>query len=189
MKKLRTNIRMYILFFIAIIISLLILLSFSSASVENIKIGSKAPSFKLLNQDGELVSLSNYKGKNLVIYFFPKAFTPGWTKQACGFRDEYYAYRRNNIEIVGISYDNQKKQKEFSKKYNLSFPLLADVDATVSKLYGVDTYFFPKRVTFLINKDGVVFDIIKNISLDNYANKIIQLFKTNNLITNSNEKK
>tara|TARA_B100000945_G_scaffold111933_1_gene88677 strand:- start:3297 stop:3488 length:192 start_codon:yes stop_codon:yes gene_type:complete len=63
------------------------------------------------------------------------------------------------------------------------------VDATVSKLYGVDTYFFPKRVTFLINKDGVVFDIIKNISLDNYANKIIQLFKTNNLITNSNEKK
>ena len=77
MKKLRTNIRMYILFFIAIIISLLILLSFSSASVTNIKIGSKAPSFKLLNQDGELVSLSNYKGKNLVIYFFPKAFTPG----------------------------------------------------------------------------------------------------------------
>ena len=63
------------------------------------------------------------------------------------------------------------------------------MDATVSKLYGVDTYFFPKRVTFLINKDGVVFDIIKNISLDNYANKIIQLFKTSNLITNSNEKK
>ena len=63
------------------------------------------------------------------------------------------------------------------------------MDATVSKLYGVDTYFFPKRVTFLINKDGVVFDIIKNISLDNYANKIIQLFKTNKLITNSNEKK
>ncbi len=77
MKKLRTNIRMYILFFIAITISLLILLSFSSSSVTNIKIGSKAPNFKLLNQDGELVSLSNYAGKNLVIYFFPKAFTPG----------------------------------------------------------------------------------------------------------------
>tara|TARA_B100000945_G_scaffold111933_1_gene88678 strand:- start:3633 stop:3866 length:234 start_codon:yes stop_codon:yes gene_type:complete len=77
MKKLRTNIRMYILFFIAVVISLLILLSFSSSPVTNIKIGSKAPSFKLLNQDGELVSLSNYKGKNLVIYFFPKAFTPG----------------------------------------------------------------------------------------------------------------
>ena len=77
MKKLRTNIRMYILFFIAITISLLILLSFSSSSVTNIKIGSKAPNFKLLNQDGDLVSLSNYAGKNLVIYFFPKAFTPG----------------------------------------------------------------------------------------------------------------
>ncbi len=177
MKKLRTNIRMYILFFVTIFISLLILLSFSSSSVSNIKIGSKAPNFKLFNQNGELVSLSDYKGKNLVIYFFPRAFTPGWTKQACGFRDEYDEYRRNKIEIIGISYDTQKKQKEFSKKYNLSFPLLADIDAAVSKLYGVDTYFFPKRVTFLINKDGVVFDIIKNIGLDDYANKIIQIFK------------
>ena len=189
MKKLRTNIRMYILFFVTIFISLLILLSFSSSSVANIKIGSKAPNFKLFNQDGEPVLLSDYKGKNLVIYFFPKAFTPGWTKQACGFRDEYDEYRRNNIEIVGISYDNQKKQKEFSKKYNLSFPLLADVDATVSKLYGVDTYFFPKRVTFLINKDGVVFDIIKNVSLNNYADQIIKIFKKNNLKNIINDKK
>tara|TARA_Y100001970_G_scaffold79837_1_gene101508 strand:+ start:782 stop:1015 length:234 start_codon:yes stop_codon:yes gene_type:complete len=77
MKKLRTNIRMYILFFVTIFISLLILLSFSSSSVSNIKIGSKAPNFKLFNQNGELVSLSDYKGKNLVIYFFPRAFTPG----------------------------------------------------------------------------------------------------------------
>ena len=152
------------LFFIAIIISLLILLSFSSASVTNIKIGSKAPSFKLLNQDGELVSLSNYKGKNLVIYFFPKAFTPGWTKQACGFRDEYSEYSKHDIEIIGISYDTKKRQKEFASRYNLLFPLLSDLDASISKLYGVDTYFFPKRVTFLINKDGVVFDIIKNMS-------------------------
>jgi len=67
------------------------------------------------------------------------------------------------------------------------FPLLSDSHATVSKLYGVDTYFFPKRVTFLINEDGVVFDIIKNVSLDNYANKIIQVFKNNNLIINSND--
>jgi peroxiredoxin Q/BCP len=74
------------------------------------------------------------------------------------------------------------RQKNFSKKYNLQFPLLSDSDASISKLYGVDTYFFPKRVTFLINKDGVVFDIIKNISLDNYANKIIQIFEKNNLI-------
>tara|TARA_Y100000588_G_C14174258_1_gene890612 strand:+ start:957 stop:1202 length:246 start_codon:yes stop_codon:yes gene_type:complete len=76
------------------------------------------------------------------------------------------------------------RQKEFSKKYNLEFPLLSDSDASIAKLYGVDTYFFPKRVTFLINKDGVVFDIIRNISLNNYAEQIIEIFKKNNLITN-----
>jgi len=173
---------MYILFFITIIISLFLLLSFSSSSSNNMKIGVKAPEFQLFNQNGKLISLSDYEGKNLVIYFFPKAFTPGWVKQACGFRDEYSEYNKYNIEIIGISYDNQKRQKNFSDRYNLSFPLLSDSDASVSKLYGVDTYFFPKRVTFLINKDGVVFDIIKNISLDNYANKIIQIFEKNNLI-------
>jgi len=178
---------MYILFFITIVISLLLLLSFSSSSVNEIEIGIKAPEFQLFNQDNELISLSNYKGKNLIIYFFPKAFTPGWVKQACGFRDEYEQYRKNNIEIIGISYDRKNRQKEFSKKYDLSFHLLSDSDATVSKLYGVDTYFFPKRVTFLINEDGVVFDIIKNMSLDDYANRIIQVFKNNNLIINSND--
>ena len=187
MKKLRANIKMYILFFITIVISLLLLLSFSSSSNNELEIGIKAPDFQLFNQDEKLISLSDYQGKNVIIYFFPKAFTPGWVKQACGFRDEYEKYRKYNIEIIGISYDSKKRQKEFSKRYNLLFPLLSDSDATVSKLYGVDTYFFPKRVTFLINEDGVVFDIIKNVSLDNYANKIIQVFKNNNLIINSND--
>ena len=184
MKKLRANIKVYILFFITIVISLLLLLSFSSSSANEIKIGVKAPEFQLFNQNNELVSLSDYKGKNLVIYFFPKAFTPGWVKQACGFRDEYSEYSKHDIEIIGISYDTKKRQKEFANRYNLLFPLLSDLDASISKSYGVDTYFFPKRVTFLINKDGVVFDIIKNISLDNYGNKIIQIFKKNNLINN-----
>ncbi len=77
MKKLRANIKMYILFFITIIISLFLLLSFSSSSSNNMKIGVKAPEFQLFNQNGKLISLSDYEGKNLVIYFFPKAFTPG----------------------------------------------------------------------------------------------------------------
>lgn len=188
MKKLKENLKMYILFIITIVISLVLFLSFSSSSVNKLEIGTNAPKFELYNQDNELISLSDYAGKNLIIYFFPKAFTPGWVKQACGFRDEYKEYSENKIEIIGISYDTQKRQKEFSQRYNLSFPLLSDADASVSKLYGVDTYFFPKRVTFLINEDGVVFDIIKNISLDNYANKIIQIFKNNNLISKPNDK-
>ena len=88
---------------------------------------------------------------------------------------------------MGISYDSKERQKEFSRKYNLSFPLLSDSDAQVSKLYGVDTFFFPKRVTFLINEEGVVFDIIKNISLNDYAKKIIKIFKHNNKIKSIND--
>ena len=181
MKKIKENIKMYTLFIITVIISIVLLLSFTSSNINDLQVNQKAPDFKLYNQNAELVSLSDYAGKNLIIYFFPKAFTPGWVKQACGFRDEYKQYRDNNIEILGISYDTKERQKEFSQKYNLSFQLLSDVDAKVSKLYGVDTYFFPKRVTFLINEEGVVFDIIKNISLDDYAKKIIQIFKNNKI--------
>ena len=180
--------KMYIIIFITIIISAALFLAFTNKSNNEIEIGSKAPNFKLFNQDSELVSLSDYNGKNLVIYFFPKAFTPGWVKQACGFRDEYEDFNKYNIEIIGISYDTKEKQKEFSKRYNLTFPLLSDIDAKVSKEYGVDTYFFPKRVTFLINKDGVVFDVIKNVSLEDYGTKIIQAFKEKKLIENINGK-
>ena len=179
--------KIYILFIITITISLLFFLAFSNPISSQLKIGDKAPYFELYNYDNTMITLDQYRDKNLVIYFFPKAFTPGWTKQACGFRDNYEIYKANNIEVIGISYDNVLRQKNFSKKYNLQFPLLSDSDASISKLYGVDTYFFPKRVTFLINKDGVVFDIIKNISLDNYAEKIIEIFKKNNLTTNAND--
>ena len=169
---------MYILFIsiaIALILSFFILSAFGSKST-NIKIGQKAPIFELIDQDGSIFSLEQYKGKKMVIYFFPRSFTPGWTKQACGFRDQSNIYKENNIEVLGVSYDSKSSQKKFSKKYNLTFPLLSDQDGAVSKLYGVDTYFFPKRVTFLINKDGVVFDIIKNVSLNNYADRIIESF-------------
>ena len=187
MKKVKENIKMYTLFFITIIISIVLFLAFTRTDKDGLKINQKAPNFQLYNQNSELISLSDYKGKNLIIYFFPKAFTPGWTKQACGFRDEYKIYKENNIEILGISYDSKERQKEFSRKYNLSFPLLSDSDAQVSKLYGVDTFFFPKRVTFLINEEGVVFDIIKNISLNDYAKKIIKIFKHNNKIKSIND--
>ena len=179
---------MYILFIIMISVSLLLFLAFSNSSTAQLKVGDKAPYFELYNYDNQIITLNQYKDKNLVIYFFPKAFTPGWTKQACGFRDNYKIYKDNNIEIIGISYDSISRQKKFSKKYNLQFPLLSDSDASVSKKYDVDTYFFPKRVTFLINKDGVVFDIIRNISLDNYAEQIVEIFKENKLINSINDK-
>lgn len=183
--------KMYILF---ISISIMIILSFFMLSgfrnpSNYIKVGEKAPLFELFDQDKELFSLKDYNGKKMVIYFFPKAFTPGWTKQACGFRDQYSVYRENNIEIIGISYDVRETQKSFSEKHKLNFRVLSDSKKEVSKLYGVDTYFFPKRVTFLIDENGIVFDVIDDMSLGDYAENIIQIFKKHNIKSNENIKK
>ena len=156
---------------------------------DRVKVGEKAPLFELFDQDKELFSLKDYNGKKMVIYFFPKAFTPGWTKQACGFRDQYSVYKENDIEIIGISYDVRETQKSFSKKYKLNFRVLSDSKKEVSKLYGVDTYFFPKRVTFLIDENGIVFDVIDDMSLGDYAENIIQIFKKHNIKSNENIKK
>lgn len=182
---------MYILFIsisIMIILSFFMLSGFRSPS-NYIKVGEKAPLFELFDQDKELFSLKDYNGKKMVIYFFPKAFTPGWTKQACGFRDQYSVYRENNIEIIGISYDARETQKSFSEKHKLNFRVLSDSKKEVSKLYGVDTYFFPKRVTFLIDENGIVFDVIDDMSLGDYAENIIQIFKKHNIKSNENIKK
>ncbi len=173
---------------IALILSFFILSAFGNKST-NVKIGQKAPLFELIDQDGNLFSLEQYIGKKIVIYFFPRAFTPGWTKQACGFRDQYDIYKKNNIEVVGISYDTRNIQKSFSDKYSLNFLVLSDSDKKVSKLYGVDTYFFPKRVTFLIDENGIVFDVIDSMSLDEYAENIIEIFKNNNTESNKNVRK
>ncbi len=183
--------KMYILFIsisIMIILSFFMLSGFRSPS-NYIKVGEKAPLFELFDQDKELFSLKDYNGKKMVIYFFPKAFTPGWTKQACGFRDQYSVYRENNIEIIGISYDARETQKSFSEKHKLNFRVLSDSKKEVSKLYGVDTYFFPKRVTFLIDENGIVFDVIDDMSLGDYAENIIQIFKKHNIKSNENIKK
>lgn len=152
---------------------------FGGFSNAEIKIGQKAPMFELYNQHGELVSLDDYLGKKVVIYFFPRTFTPGWTKQACGFRDQYSIYKENNIEIIGISYSSASNHKEFADKYSLKFHMLSDSEKKVARLYGVNAVLFPKRVTFLIDESGVIFDIVKNISLENYGESIIKKFKIN----------
>ena len=177
------------IFFIFILILVISCLLGCSLSNKEIKIGEKAPLFKLYNQNGEMFSLEDYKGKELVIYFFPRTFTPGWVKQACEFRDKYDIFRKNNIEVIGISYDSQKKSESFSNKYSLKFPILSDIDKKVSKLYGIGTFLAPKRVTFLVDKNGNISDIVKNISLDNYAGKIIERFKKNNTNLESNVEK
>ena len=101
-----------------------------------LKVGDKAPAFSLLNQDGEKVSLSDYKGKNLLVYFYPKADTPGCTKQGCSIRDASKELKKLDMAAVGISPDEPKKQKKFDDKYGLGFPLLSDPDHKVARAYG-----------------------------------------------------
>ena len=102
----------------------------------HLQVGEQAPNFSLNDQNGKKHQLEDYKGKNLVIYFFPKAFTPGWTKQACGLRDESMTFKDLNISILGISYDSQDQLKSFKEKYNLPFDFLSDSE----KLMGSDYF-------------------------------------------------
>src|SRR3970282_349591 len=102
-----------------------------------LKEGQKAPSFKLKDQTGEVVSLESYKGKNVVLYFYPKDDTSGCTKEACNFRDDYSAYQRAGVTILGVSPDAPDQHAKFKQKYSLPFTLLADEGHKVCDLYGV----------------------------------------------------
>ena len=144
----------------------------------SLKVGENAPSFILNDQDGKQHQLSDYRGKKLVIYFFPKAFTPGWTKQACGLRDNYTSFIENNISILGVSYDSESQLAGFKEKYNLEFDLLSDTDKIMGKLYDVNSfYFFPQRKTFLINEKGVLVYVMNSVNINNHAEDILAIFK------------
>nr|ACJ84201.1 unknown [Medicago truncatula] len=121
--------------------------------------GSKPPAFTLKDQDGKTVSLSKYKGKPVVAYFYPADETPGCTKQACAFRDSYEKFKKAGAEVVGISGDDSSSHKAFAKKYKLPFTLLSDEGNKVRKEWGVPGDFFgslPGRETYVLDKNGVV---------------------------------
>ncbi|XP_058756736.1 peroxiredoxin Q, chloroplastic [Vicia villosa] len=121
--------------------------------------GSKPPAFTLKDQDGKTVSLSKYKGKPVVVYFYPADETPGCTKQACAFRDSYEKFKKAGAEVVGISGDDTASHKAFAKKYKLPYTLLSDEGNKVRKEWGVPGDFFgslPGRETYVIDKNGVV---------------------------------
>ena len=129
-----------------------------------LKVGDKAPDFSLTDQNGKVVKLSEFKGKRLLVYFYPKADTSGCTKQACNVRDAAPDFTRFNVKAVGISPDKPDKQKKFDEKYSLGFPLLSDTDNAVAKTYGAwgekkmygKTYEGIIRSAFLIDEDGKI---------------------------------
>ena len=146
--------------------------------------GDKAPKFEGKDQNGKVVKLDDFNGKKLVIYFYPKDMTPGCTTQACNLRDNYDMLKKENIAIVGVSADDEKKHQKFIDKYELPFPLIADTEKEVIQSFGVwglkkfmgKEYDGIHRTTFLINEEGKVHDIIKKPKTKAHAEEIIEKF-------------
>ena len=130
-----------------------------SRTKDNVDVGSKAPNFTLPSQSGELVSFRDFLGeKPVVLFFYPKDDTPGCTREACAFRDEYEQFSELDTEVIGISSDSVDSHKSFAKKHNLPFTLLSDKGEKVRRLYNVPNTFglFPGRVTYVIDREGIV---------------------------------
>lgn len=142
-----------------------------------LKIGDKAPDFSLLDEHGRPVSLKDHIGKNVVVlYFYPKDFTPGCTTEACSFRDSYKPYREKGAVVIGVSLDSVESHKKFSEKYALSFTILSDNRKEVAKAYGVlgTGGLMAKRVTFIINKDGTIARIFPKVDVKNHSEEVLK---------------
>ena len=148
-------------------------------------IGDKAPELLGTDQDGKEIKLSDYKGKKIVLYFYPKDSTPGCTWQACRLRDNYELMQKRGYAVIGVSVQDEKSHKKFIEKYNLPFPLIADVDKTLNETFGVygekkmcgRTYMGTYRTTFIINEEGVIEEIFtpKQIKVKEHAEQILKL--------------
>lgn len=147
-----------------------------------LKIGDDAPNFSGKDQDGNLRSLADYNGKKLVVFFYPKANTPGCTAEACDLRDNYERFVANNYALLGVSADNAKAQGNFKNKYEFPFPLLADEDKSVIEAFGVwgpkkfmgREYDGIHRTTFVINENGKIEDIISEVKTKAHAAQILK---------------
>jgi thioredoxin-dependent peroxiredoxin len=144
--------------------------------------GDKAPNFSALDEQGNTISLQDYKGKKLVVFFYPAANTPTCTVEACNLRDHYKTLAEKGYEILGVSADTAKKQSNFKKKFNFQYPLLADVDKDVIKAFGV---WGPKkfmgrefdgihRVTFVIDENGIIEKVIDTVKAKIHAEQILE---------------
>ncbi|MDT0690525.1 thioredoxin-dependent thiol peroxidase [Salegentibacter sp. F188] len=143
--------------------------------------GDKAPEFSVEDQDGNTVNLSDFKGKKLVLFFYPKASTPGCTAEACNLRDNWKHFEKNGYAILGVSGDSKKRQQNFKNKYELPFPLLADEDKEVIEAYGVwgpkkfmgKEYEGIHRTTFIIDENGQIEEVIKKVKTKEHAAQIL----------------
>ncbi|KFE68868.1 thioredoxin-dependent thiol peroxidase [Hyalangium minutum] len=146
-------------------------------------VGSKAPDFKLADQTGKTVSLAQFAGKNVVLYFYPKDDTPGCTVEACNFRDEHSALEKAGAVVLGVSPDTTKSHEKFANKFNLPFPLLADIEHKVADAYGAwgekvnygRTYMGIIRSTVLIDGEGKVKHVWPKVKVNGHVNEVLSM--------------
>jgi len=149
-----------------------------------LKEGTTAPAFRTKNADGEDVSLKDFRGQKVVLYFYPKDDTPGCTKEACSFRDDFAKFKKRGIAVLGVSPDSEASHKKFVAKYKLPFTLLADTDRSISEAYNVwgekkfmgRTYMGVHRTTFLIDEKGKIKKIFEKVKPEAHASEVLEAF-------------
>ncbi|WP_185213378.1 thioredoxin-dependent thiol peroxidase [Sphingobacterium mizutaii] len=148
-----------------------------------LKVGDKAPQFTSKNQNGEEIKLSDFKGKKVILYFYPKDNTPGCTTEACNFRDNYQSLLKDGFEVIGVSIDSEQSHQKFISKFELPFNLVSDEDKKIVEDYGVwveknmygKKYMGTARTTFIIDEEGIIQHIIKKVDNKNASQQIRDL--------------
>ncbi|MBE9045427.1 peroxiredoxin [Pleurocapsales cyanobacterium LEGE 10410] len=138
-----------------------------------LSVGTTAPAFTTTDDAGNSVSLSDFKGKTVVLYFYPKDDTPGCTKQAQSFRDNYTEYQDKDMVVLGVSMDDQASHQKFKEKYGLPFTLLVDSDGAITKAYDVDAGGRSQRVTYVIDGDGSITKVDSNVNTSTHATDVL----------------
>jgi len=153
--------------------------------MSELKEGLQAPDFTGTDQEGNTVTLSQFKGQKVVLYFYPKDDTPGCTTEACDFRDNYQGLKAKGIVVLGVSVDDEKSHQKFATKHSLPFTLIADTDKKIVEAYGVwgeknmygKKYMGTNRTTFLIDENGIISHIIKKVDTKNSTAQILELIE------------
>jgi peroxiredoxin Q/BCP len=149
-----------------------------------LKEGTTAPAFKTTDENGDTMSLKDLRGQKVVLYFYPKDDTPGCTKEACSFRDAFAKFKKQGINVLGVSPDSEASHKKFVTKYKLPFTLLADTDRSIAEAYGVwgekkfmgRKYMGVHRTTFLIDEKGKIKKIFEKVKPEDHASEVLEAF-------------
>lgn len=162
----------------ALLGTILVALPLVTARAQELTVGADAPAFELRDQENRVHKLDDYRGRWIVLYFYPKDDTPGCTTEACNFRDDLPKLRALGVQLLGISIDKTQSHADFAKKYSLPFPLLADEGGTVARLYGslwsLGPIKFAKRHTFIIDPNGKIARVYRDVKPEEHSRQVMQ---------------